>query len=32
MKKFINEKNTGLEVGAGGGFSKNFIKMYVFQK
>ena len=26
MKKFINEKNTGLEVGAGGGFSKNFIK------
>ena len=26
MKKFIDEKNTGLEVGAGGGFSKNFIK------
>lgn len=26
MKEFINEKNTGLEVGAGGGFSKNFIK------
>ena len=25
MKKFIKEKNTGLEVGAGG-FSKNFIK------
>ena len=26
MKKFIEEKNIGLEVGAGGGFSKNFIK------
>tara|TARA_E500000178_G_scaffold347258_2_gene400240 strand:+ start:1744 stop:2550 length:807 start_codon:yes stop_codon:yes gene_type:complete len=26
MKEFINEKNVGLEVGAGGGFSKQYIK------
>ena len=31
MKKFIDEKNTGLEVGAGGGSQKTLLKIKILR-